>query len=131
MPGTIRRTAQLLRGGFTNGRNAPHGLEHGRGLVARGRAARPNQRPKRRSALAALAAGFLRRKIKRRNRLAVEVGDDLTAMGAGAHVSGTGLPADKHGLPVKAHAHAHAPEDKELLPLGLHIQLLAQLDELQ
>ena len=65
---------QLLRGDFPDRRDALQGFEHGRGLVAAGQAARADQCPQGRSAMAALPAGFLGFERDRVDRLAVEVG---------------------------------------------------------
>ena len=121
---------QLLRGDFPDRRDALQGFEHGRGLVAAGQAARADQCPQGRSAMAALPAGFLGFERDRVDRLAVEVGDDRAAVRARCHVAVAGAPRGENGLPVEAHPHPHAAQDEELLTRGLDTQLLTQLDEL-
>ncbi len=121
---------QLLRGDFPDGRDALQGFQHGRGLVAAGQAARADQRPQGRGAMAALPAVFLGLERDRVDRLAVEVGDDRAAVRARRHVAVTGAPLGEDGLPVEPHPHPDPAQDKELLARGLDIQLLAQLDEL-
>ncbi|MCY1366236.1 hypothetical protein D9M69_531200 [compost metagenome] len=73
---------------------------------------------------------FLGFQLHRIDRLAIQIGDDLAAVRAGAHVAVTRAVLGEDGFPVEAHAHANAAEDEELLALGGHTQLLAQFDEL-
>ena len=121
---------QLLRGDFTDGRDAFQGFEHGRGLVTGGQAPRADQRPQRCGAMAALPAKFLGFQRDRIDRLAVEVGDDVAAVRAGRYVAMAGTMPGENGLPVEAHPHPHAPQDEELLARRLGAEPLAQLQQL-
>ncbi|GBC59009.1 hypothetical protein PSNTI_45090 [Stutzerimonas stutzeri] len=120
---------QLLRGDFPDGWNTLQCLEHGR-LVAGGQAPGTDQRPQRCTAVAALAAGLLGFQLDRVDRLAVEVGDDMPAIRTRRHVAVNRAPANEDRFPVEPHPHPHAAQDEELLALGRHAQLLAQLQQL-
>ena len=120
---------QLLRGDFPDRRNALQGFEHGRGLIAAGQAARADQRPQGRGAMAALPAVLIGLESDRVDRLAVEVGDNRAAVRASRHVAVAGASRGEDRLPVETHPHPDAPQDEELLARGLHTQLLTQLDE--
>ncbi len=80
--------------------------------------------------MAAFAAGLLRVECDCANRLAAEIRDNLTAIRARPHVTLRGPTTREHGFPVKPQAHTHTPQDEELLSLGRHAQLLAQLEQL-